>query len=317
MSASDDKRVADRKIVLIVRDTRLDELVARFNTVQQAQFYVEHLGADFDDYLAEQQHYQAAVRDVEASLRDIARVQRLNRRYLANFIFGADDLVVVLGQDGLVANTLKYLDGQNVLGVNPDPKRWDGVLLPFQAADVRKVLPEALAQRRPLKRVSMAKAALNTGEVLYAVNDLFIGPRSHVSARYDLHVGERRERQSSSGIIVSTGMGSTGWLKSLYAGWAGAAASCGLELPAGITDASFPWDAEFLHYFVREPFPSHTTGVSLVSGQIGTEMPMTVMSEMAEHGVIFSDGIEADFLPFNAGTLATIGLAERQGLLVT
>ncbi|TXI03557.1 MAG: sugar kinase, partial [Rhizobium sp.] len=191
MTAASHARADDRKIVLIVRDTRLDELVARFNTVQQAQFYVEHLGADFGDYIAEQQHYQAAMRDVEASLRSVARVQTLNRRYLANFIFGADDLVVVLGQDGLVANTLKYLDGQNVLGVNPDPKRWDGVLLPFKVADVRRVLPEALAQRRPLKRVSMAKAALNTGEVLYAVNDLFIGPRSHVSARYDLRVGER------------------------------------------------------------------------------------------------------------------------------
>ncbi len=317
MPVSNSGKAEDRKIVLIVRDTRLDELVARFNTVQQAQFYVEHLGADFGDYLAEQQHYQAAVRDVEAHLRSLARVQTLNRRYLGNFIFGADDVVVVLGQDGLVANTLKYLDGQNVLGVNPDPKRWDGVLLPFHVADVRKVMPEALAQRRPLKRVSMAKASLNTGEVLYAVNDLFIGPRSHVSARYDLRVGERHERQSSSGIIVSTGMGSTGWLKSLYAGWAGAAASCGVELPAGIADASFPWDAEFLHYFVREPFPSRTTGVSLVSGEIGAEMLMSIVSEMAEHGVIFSDGIEADFLPFNAGTLATIGLAERQGLLVT
>ncbi|MFS8046319.1 sugar kinase [Rhizobium sp. BR 314] len=316
MPVASNGRADDRKIVLITRDTRLDELVTRFNTVQQAQFYVEHLGADFDDYLAEQKHYQAAVREVEASLRAIARVQTLNRRYLANFIFGADDLVVVLGQDGLVANTLKYLDGQNVLGVNPDPKRWDGILLPFKATDVRKIMQEALAQRRPLKRVSMARATLNTGEVLYAVNDLFIGPRSHVSARYDLRVGERHERQSSSGIIVSTGMGSTGWLKSLYAGWAGAAASCGIELPAGIADASFPWDANFLHYFVREPFPSRTTGVSLVSGQIAAEMPMTVTSEMAEHGIIFSDGIEADFLPFNAGTLATVGLAERQGILV-
>jgi hypothetical protein len=43
---------------------------------------------------------------------------------------------------------------------------------------------------------------------------------------------------------------------------------------------------------------------------------MTITSEMAEHGVIFSDGIEADFLEFNAGTKATIGIAERQGLLV-
>ncbi|TWB57841.1 hypothetical protein FBZ98_102466 [Rhizobium sp. ERR 922] len=317
MPVANNAKAEDRKIVLIVRDTRLDEMVARFNTVQQAQFYVEHLGADFGDYLAEHRRYQAAARDVEASLRSVARVQTLNRRYLANFIFGADDLVVVLGQDGLVANTLKYLDGQNVLGVNPDPKRWDGVLLPFQTADMRKVVPEALAQRRPLKRVSMAKAALNTGEVLYAVNDLFIGPRSHVSARYDLQIGERHERQSSSGIIISTGMGSTGWLKSLYAGWVGAAASRGVELPAGIADASFPWDAQFLHYFVREPFPSRTTGVSLVSGQVDAEIPMTVVSEMAEHGVIFSDGIEADFLPFNAGTQAKIGIAERQGLLVT
>lgn len=317
MPVANNAKAEDRKIVLIVRDTRLDELVARFNTVQQAQFFVEHLGADFGDYLAEHQRYQAAARDVEASLRSVARVQTLNRRYLANFIFGGDDLVVVLGQDGLIANTLKYLDGQNVLGVNPDPKRWDGVLLPFQAADLRKIVPEALAQRRPLKKISMAKAALNTGEVLYAVNDLFIGPRSHVSARYDLQIGERHERQSSSGIIVSTGMGSTGWLKSLYAGWVGAAASCGVELTAGIADASFPWDAQFLHYFVREPFPSRTTGVSLVSGQVDEEIPMIVVSEMAEHGVIFSDGIEADFLPFNAGAQAKIGIAERQGILVT
>ncbi|GAC1043056.1 diacylglycerol kinase catalytic domain-containing protein [Rhizobium sp. No.120] len=317
MPVANNAKAEDRKIVLIVRDTRLDELAARFNTVQQAQFFVEHLGADFGDYLAEHQRYQAAARDVEASLRSVARVQTLNRRYLANFIFGGDDLVVVLGQDGLIANTLKYLDGQNVLGVNPDPKRWDGVLLPFQAADLRKIVPEALAQRRPLKKISMAKAALNTGEVLYAVNDLFIGPRSHVSARYDLQIGERHERQSSSGIIVSTGMGSTGWLKSLYAGWVGAAASCGVELTAGIADASFPWDAQFLHYFVREPFPSRTTGVSLVSGQVDEEIPMIVVSEMAEHGVIFSDGIEADFLPFNAGAQAKIGIAERQGILVT
>src|SRR5215469_2519946 len=119
----------DRKIVLVVRETRLDELIARFNTVEQARFYVEHLGADFGDYLEEQRRYRAAVLAAETGLRAFGRVQRLDRRYLANFIFAVDDIVVVLGQDGLVANTLKYLDGQHVLGVNPDRKRWDGVLL--------------------------------------------------------------------------------------------------------------------------------------------------------------------------------------------
>ena len=306
----------DRKIVLIVRDTRLDELIVRFNTVQQAQFYVEHLGADFGDYLAEQRQYRAAALEAETALRAFGRVQRVDRRYLGNFIFGADDIVVVLGQDGLVANTLKYLDGQHVLGVNPDPKRWDGVLLPFHPEDLARIMPEEVAHNRPLRRVTMAKATLNTGEVLFAVNDLFVGPRSHVSARYTLKIEDRSERQSSSGIIISTGMGSTGWLKSLYAGWAGAAAALGIDPPSSALDASFPWDAEFLHYFVREPFPSRTTAASLVSGQIPAAMALTIESEMAEHGVIFSDGIESDFLAFNAGTKAVISTAERQGLLV-
>ena len=77
----------------------------------------------------------------------------------------------------------------------------------------------------------MAKASLNTGVSIHAVNDLFIGPRSHVSAHYALRVGGREERQSSSGIIVSTGLGSTGWMKTLYAGWVGAASTFGAQVP--------------------------------------------------------------------------------------
>ncbi|TWB44144.1 diacylglycerol kinase catalytic domain-containing protein [Nitrospirillum pindoramense] len=316
MAASESRMAEDRKIILVVRDTRLDELIARFNTLQQAQFYIEHLGADFGDYLAEREQYRAATRQVEEALRRFGRVQRLDRRYLSSFLFGVDDVVVVLGQDGLVANTLKYLDGQRVVGVNPDARRWDGVLLPFQPNDLPRVMGEEMRAGRPVKHVTMAKAQLNTGAVLYAVNDLFIGPRSHASARYTLTVGQVAERQSSSGIIVSTGMGSTGWLKSLYAGWAGAAAAMGVAPPAGTLNAAFPWDAERLHYFVREPFPSRTTGASLVAGPVSAQVPLQVVSEMADNGVIFSDGIEADFLEFNAGTHATIGLAERRGHLV-
>ncbi|SDR30942.1 hypothetical protein SAMN05519103_01900 [Rhizobiales bacterium GAS113] len=306
----------DRKIVLIVRETRLDELIARFNTVQQAQFYVEHLGADFSDYLNEHRRYKEAVTQSQSILRDFGRVQRLERRYLSNFIFGPEDLVVALGQDGLVANTLKYLDGQHVIGLNPDPKRWDGVLLPFRVEDLAKVVTEEIKGRRPIKTVTMAKATLNTGTSLYAVNDLFIGPRSHVSARYALSVGGKEERQSSSGIIVSTGLGSTGWLKSIYAGWRATTASLTGATLDNAAEGAFAWDAEHLQFFVREPFPSRTTGASLVIGQVDRDNPMTIVSEMPEHGVIFSNGLEADFLEFNSGTKVTIGLAERHGQLV-
>jgi NAD kinase len=306
----------NRKIVLVVRPTRLDELIARYNTIQQAQFYIEHLGADFSDYRQEHDLYHATVTAAENLLRQFGLFQRLDRRYLPNFVFGPDDMLVVLGQDGLVANTVKYLDGQRVIGVNPDPGRWDGVLLPFRFGDLPRIVPEELQCRRPVKTVTMAKAKLNTGQTLHAVNDLFIGQRSHVSARYKIAIGDREEQQSSSGIIVSTGLGSTGWLKSIYAGWA-AATSALLKRPVEtIQDGAFPWNADYLHYFVREPYPSRTTGASIVIGRIASKESLRVVSQMPENGVIFSDGIEADYLEFNGGAEATIGVAERQGLLV-
>jgi hypothetical protein len=306
----------DRKIVLIVRPTRLDDLVTRFNTVQQAQFYVEHLGADFSDYLIEHKHYRAAVQRAEEVLREFGRVQRLERRYVPNFVFGAEDGVVVLGQDGLVANTLKYLDGQRVVAINPDPARWNGVLLPFTINDLPRIMAEEARRQRPVKLVTMAKATLNTGQSLHAVNDLFIGQRSHVSARYQISVDGQEERQSSSGIIVSTGLGSTGWLKSVYAGWATATRCLLGRDVAPVGDGSFPWDARYLHYFVREPYPSRTTEARLVIGRIAEGGRMRVISEMPDNGVVFSDGIEADYLEFNSGTEATIGVAEKQGILV-
>jgi hypothetical protein len=315
----------DSKIVLVVQPTRLDDLVVRHNTIQQAQFYVEHLGADFSDYLAEHRRYHEAAATAESVLRDFGRVQVLQRRYLANFIFGPGDTVVAIGRDGLVANTLKYLDGQHLVGVNPDPARWDGVLLPFTVDDLGRIIPEELQRRRAVKTVTMAKATLNDGQTLHAVNDLFIGQRTHVSARYRIAVGAREEQQSSSGVIVATGLGSTGWMRSVYAGWAAAAGASEQRKAQGSrnegsgNEASgsvpFAWDAGYLRFAVREPYPSRTTGAGLVVGAIDAQNRMTIVSQMPENGVIFSDGIESDYLEFNSGALATIGVAEKRGLL--
>ena len=53
------------------------------------------------------------------------------------------------------------------------------------------------------------RARLNDGQRLLAFNDFLIGHRTHVSARYRLTWHGRTETQSSSGILVSTGAGST------------------------------------------------------------------------------------------------------------
>lgn len=304
----------DNKIVLVTRKTRLEDLVARYNTVSQAKFYIEHLGADFSDYVREHDTYHACVHDAESALRHFGRVQMVERGFLPNFLFGPDDLVVALGQDGLVANTMKYLDGHPLVGVNPDPARWEGVLLPFQVRDLAKLMPDVLARRRTMQEVTMARARLNDGQELYGVNDIFIGPKSHTSARYTIRLGDREERQSSSGIIISTGLGSTGWLKSLQAGAAAIATGGGAWQTH---EQMTPWDADYLHFTVREPFPSKTSAASLVAGRIGARASLTLVSAMAENGVVFSDGIEADYLEFNAGITVEVGIAEKRGYLVT
>lgn len=309
------KRLTENKIVLVTRTTRLEELTARFNTAGQAKFYVEHLGADFSDYEAEHQTYKRAVKESEARLSALGRVQTLDRAFLPNFIFGEEETVVVLGQDGLVANTLKYLRGQPVVAVNPDPKRWDGVLLPFEVKDLSTVIIEVFGRRRQFREITMAKAELNNGQALYGVNDLFIGQKSHVSARYEIQVGDTAEQQSSSGIIVSTGLGSTGWLKSVLAGAGGIGKAFGRAFKP-VLPGDFSWESDYLFYTVREPFPSVSSAASLVFGKISDRKPMTLVSKMPENGVIFSDGIESDFLEFNSGTRAVIHGAEKKGHLV-
>ena len=219
-----------------------------------------------------------------------------------------------LGQDGVVANTVKYLNGHPLIGLNPDAKRYDGILLPFTANDLPALLREVAAEKRPFRTVTMAKATLANGQVLYAVNDLFIGARSHTSAIYEIATQKGKETQSSSGVIVSTGLGSTAWFKSIVTGSLAIAGAFGGK--SGMPYSSQSWDSAALRFAVREPFPSRTCQVTLVYGELKKSEQLRMRSLMPENGVIFSDGIEADRLDFNSGTEVQIGVADREGRLV-
>ncbi|QBH98173.1 sugar kinase [Limnobaculum zhutongyuii] len=304
--------ITDRKLILVTRPTRLQELIQRYGTKGQAEFYLKHLGESFDYYQEEHRLFMQAYDSVVEKLKGTGRLQVLDRRFLPTYQFSDDDIVVVLGQDGLVANTLKYLSGQPVIAINPMPTTYDGILLPFKVGDLTGVLKSLLLNRSTIKSIKMAQATTNRGQSLLAVNDLFIGPASHSSARYEIVSGNQRERQSSSGVIISTGLGSTGWFKSILAGAAGIA---GVAVSSKLSQG-FAWDSDFLYFSVREPFPSKTTGTNLVFGKVDSAHPLTLQSNMADNGVIFSDGIENDRIDFTAGTLVNIGISKSVGQLV-
>jgi hypothetical protein len=299
------------RFILVSRKTRLQELTERFNTWPQAKFYLEHNHVDAVDYLLEHDVYTQQLREAERILKGQGRFQLLERGFLPDYRFNPDDIVVVVGQDGLVANTVKYLQGQPVIGVNPDPRRWEGRLLPFVMPELAAVVQKAREGKYQCKSITFAEAKTNDGQRLLGVNDLFIGPRSHTSARYSLQWKGKHEEQSSSGIIVSTGFGSSGWFKSILAGAMGVTGQQSHPLAGG-----FEWQAKKLYFTVREPFPSRTSSASLVFGAIEGGECLRLESHMPENGVVFSDGIESDYLSFNSGTVLTVGVAADYGQLV-
>ena len=312
-------RPHDRKHVLVVRRTRLEELARRQGSLAQARFCIESQSGDFADYEDEHAQYQRALAQAHAALQATGRYQVIERAFLPNMVFGPDDLVITLGPDGLVANTLKYLDGQALAGINPDPGRWDGHLLPFDPADLPALLEMAATGQYDTQEVTMAEAVLSDGQRLLAVNDLFIGAQSHVSAQYRITCQGHSERQSSSGVIVSTGLGASGWMRSVLRGARRLAGLQGETEPPGDSEHKHDrhlWGAKTLQFAVREPFPSRSTQADLVTGQVTPGQPLRIESFMPEGGVIFSDGMETDRLRFTAGMSASIRIAERRGLLM-
>lgn len=307
---------ASKKIILVKRKTRLENLIYQYNTLEQAKFVIEHCGSDFSDYQLEDRIYKETISNIISTLEKYAYVQVLDRDFISTYIFGKSDVVVAVGQDGLVANTLKYLDDQPLIGVNPDPKRFDGILLPFEAENLEKVIIDLFNNRRQFKEVTLAKVCLNDGQSLIGVNDIFIGPKTHTSAQYILKQRDNIERQSSSGIIISTGLGSTGWFKSILAGASGIVGACFNKDIELVQRDEFKWNSDFLYYTVREPYPSKWTSANMVFGKIEKRNSLKIQSLMPDNGVIFSDGIESDYLRFNSGSEAVISMADHKGLLV-
>lgn len=333
------------RIVLVRRPTRLEGLTRRFNTTSQAAFYVKSRKQSFDDYLAEDSTYQQAREEVLRQFPRSVKVHEIDRSFLPNYVFAPGDLILTLGQDGLVVNVAKYLTGQPILAVNPDPERFDGVLLPFHVEDVAQALDDLAASRLGMKQITMAAVHLNDGQELLAFNDLFVGPRSHTSARYSIQYRDQTERHSSSGLIISTPAGSTGWLSSLYhmsagiqafahPGKAGSGSATGasMKAPASAStkakskrpgpSASFgppamDWEDRRLVFVVREPFASQVSQTRLVAGFLEDGEELILESQMPEQGIIFSDGMEQDFLEFNSGATARVSISPKTtGLIV-
>lgn len=285
------------RVVLVTRETDYERLLAVHATREQAQFFLKSRGQDLQTLVAQHAAFGETMRRVRQAIPDIWRVAKVQRADLDRFLFAPEDVVIAVGQDGLVANLAKYLTGQPVLGVNPAPDLYEGVLVPFSADALAPALTAAASGDAGLEKRTMARAVLDSGQSLQALNEIFIGHRSHQSARYEIRLGDKHERQSSSGVIVSTGTGATGWARSIMT-------ATHHPVKLGPADPG-------LAFFVREPWPSVATGATVVAGPVRRQQELVVTSQMNDGGVIFADGIEQDRLEFGWGRRISVTVADQ------
>ncbi|MFF9349228.1 hypothetical protein [Streptomyces sp. NPDC014734] len=287
------------RAVLVHRTTEYEELLARHGTHGQAAFFLSSRGRSIDQVAERHRHARQALADVAAAVPLQWRQSRVERADLDRFLFGPEDVVVVVGQDGLVANTAKYLSGQPVVGIDTDPGRNPGVLVRHRAPDAAALLRAAGSPRCAADELTMVEAVADDTQRLLALNEIYLGPAGHQTARYRLGPDTPdapTEAQASSGVLVGTGTGATGWLRSLWQERGSA-----LPLP-GPTDARLLW-------FVREAWPSPATGTSLVSGELERGQGLRLTAE-SDRVVAFGDGMEADALELTWGQSVRLGIAD-------
>ncbi|HET9050354.1 MAG TPA: hypothetical protein VFO60_01545 [Candidatus Dormibacteraeota bacterium] len=288
------------RAVVIHRRTELDELLARHGTHGQAAFFLRGRGRSMAEVELRHAAQEAALRAVSSAIPVDWRRGAVERADLARFLFAADDVVVAVGQDGLVANVAKYLDGQCVVGVNPDPARNPGVLVPHapDAAGPPILAAAGAAGRRRIEALTMVEAVSDDGQRLLALNEVFLGQAGHQTARYALRIPNgRTERQASSGLLVGTGTGATGWCRSA---WLERHSTLALPRP---TDQDLAW-------FVREAWPSPATGATLTEGALGSGEALRVTVD-SDRLVAFGDGVETDALALTWGQSIEIRAASR------
>lgn len=291
------------RVVLVERPTEYTDLLARHGTREQVRFFLAQRGLELEAVQERHLRFAEVRARVLAAVPPTWRTSAITRGELDRFLFEPEDVVVVLGQDGLVANAAKYLAGQPVLGLNPDPGRIAGALVPHAPAAAADLLADVVAGRARYEERTMALARTDDGQQLEALNEVFLGHGTHQSARYRLRVGGVEEQQSSSGVLVATGTGATGWAASVNRERGNPVA-----LP-GPTDAALAW-------FVREAWPSAFTQTGLTAGVLPGGEGLELTCELGEGGTVFADGIEADHLELAWGQRVTVTTSQRRLRLV-
>lgn len=215
------------------------------------------------------------------------------------------DLVVALGGDNHFTYVAHHSQGVPILGCNSDEKTSFGALLSFTPETLKLTLKE------DWKNTQTENWSMIYGEIEYidgkkiqtipCVSEISIRNNNpDLTSRYILYYDDIIEEQKSSGLLLYTGAGYTGWYMSCT----------GLK---SINPKNFPKDATFFKAYSREL--SYKARKNLKLHDFTVYSKLKVVSEM--DGSISIDALPERIYPFPAGTVAKFFLSNEKLKVIT
>jgi NAD kinase len=150
------------RVVVVHRRTEREQIVRERGTWGQAKFQAKAAKVSLDVVEARHSATDAALQTVSAAIPGTWRRGAVEREDLDRFLFEPEDLVVVVGQDGLAANVAKYLSGQPVIGIDPNPGTGLGVLTRHRPEHCATLLGAVADRRAEIQERTMVEAGVTT-----------------------------------------------------------------------------------------------------------------------------------------------------------
>lgn len=200
---------------------------------------------------------------------------KAGREKLSSRLFRNKDLVIVVGGDGTFLRASHFVfDKTPLLGVNSHPRYKEGFFMVAAKKDFEKKLKRVMKNNFDMKKIQRLEAYIGNKKIQEpALNEYYVASeKQHHTARYFLNVRGKKERQKSSGILISTAAGSNAWIKS-----------------AG--GKVLPLNSSKFEYLAREPYCGRVSAkCSLVNGILNKNEKLEIVFE-SSNGVLIADSL--------------------------
>ncbi|MFH0936911.1 MAG: hypothetical protein V1808_01300 [Candidatus Daviesbacteria bacterium] len=252
-------------------------------------------GIDPEKVLASNNRQVESLNNLTDFLKD-AKV--IGRNRLNKTIAAGANLIIALGGDNHFLYVSHFINGQLLLGINSDPTSSEGALTYFTVKSLKDFWSKLEADDFKIEEWPRLQIALNGKKIqALATGDIFIGEsRRENMSRYLISLDGQEEEQKSSGLLITTGAGSTGWYDS----------ACHYLFENG---NKFPKTKQEARYLVTEVYRGKLSKYQMLEGGFGPGQKLIISSLNDSSGEISIDSLVR--CKFNRGSQAIIEISDK------